>query len=279
MHELSYQRGRGLKLNKTCILKHPTLGEIEEMGYEEYNRIIYSLTSTSKDIADILWFEAQIWYEDIKSEWSFFLEKELADTKKIMINIDLDGYQDTVEALAVNDRTRDCLNYFCKNTGEYVFIQKALGESDTQIILFNTKTDNDIIYIDEDCFKFTEVYYNIVIDYLRKINWIKPEYDFLKGGNKNAKIYILKHQYKKRTKKVKECLTMDSMVSSLIAKGVPYREIWDYPIYMIYDEYYRQVKITDYQNTMSALYAGGIDTKKNPINWEKIDWSSVITVK
>ena len=36
------------------------------------------------------------------------------------------------------------------------------------------------------------------------------------------------------------------------------------------------VKIEEYNNTMSALYAGGIDTKKNPINWDKINWSSVI---
>ena len=45
---------------------------------------------------------------------------------------------------------------------------------------------------------------------------------------------------------------------------------------MIYELYYRYIKIDDWKNTMQALHSGCIDTKKNPIEWEKINWSSVI---
>ena len=66
------------------------------------------------------------------------------------------------------------------------------------------------------------------------------------------------------------------MVSSLVVKGQKYDDVLNYSIYLIYELYYRLRKVDEWNNTMMALSNGNIDTKKNPIKWEKIDWSSII---
>lgn len=295
MNDLSLQRGRGLFLNKYCTLKHPTMGEIESLfyedyesgntkvfGYDAYSQLLYSLILSPKDVADILWFENQVWYEDIQSDWDFFIERAIASGKVIdNVEVNLDGLNITTKALALDGCIKQALNYFTGLDGDFVFIQKMIENSDKmQILLFNTKNkkiaNENVVYIDENCFKFTEHYYYLTVDYLKKINWIKIEYDFVKGANKNSKIYILQHDYKQRKKNKKQFKDISTINSALIAKGQ--KNTWDMPIYLFYDCYYRLVKIDEYKNTMSALYAGGIDTKKNPINWEKVDWSSIITI-
>ena len=298
MNDLSLQKGRGLVLNKNCVIKHPTLEEIENLGYEDYIngesndygyekyvQLLYSLILNSKDLADILCFESQIWYEDIKNEWDFFIQRALSQTKIIEIESNLDGISGRMKAMALEGNIKQALNFFLNLQGEFILIEKAIDNSDQyQIILCNAQLKEEyinennekvsIFYADENSFKFTELYYNKIVQFLKKINWVNIEYDFVKGGSKNAKIYILKNLYKKRNKPKKQTIDISTINSSLIAKGIT--NSWEMPIYTFYDCYYRLVKIEDYKNTMSALYAGGIDTKKNPINWEKINWSSVI---
>ena len=299
MNNLSLQRGRKLFLNKTYYVKHPTLGEIEsldydkyeqglvnEYGYDKYNQLLYALILNSKDLADILWFENQIWYEDIKSEWDFFIQRALAQTKIIEVDMNIEDIQGRTKAIAIDGNIKEALNFFLDIDGEFILIEKAIENSDQyQIILCNAQYkeqyinengDSITVYdVDENSFKFTELYYNKVVEFLKQINWINIEYDFVKGGTRNAKIYILKNLYKKRNKIKKQSIDISTINSSVIAKGK--QDTWAMPIYAFYDCYYRLVKIEEYNNTMSALYAGGIDTKKNSIDWEKINWSSVIT--
>ena len=299
MNNLSLQRGRGLFLNAKYSVKHPTLGEIEnldydkyeqglvnEYGYDKYNQLLYALILNSKDLADILWFENQIWYEDIKSEWDFFIQRALAQTKIIEVDMNVEDIQGRTKAIAIDGNIKEALNFFLDIDGEFILIEKAIENSDQyQIILCNAQYkeqyinengDSITVYdVDENSFKFTELYYNKVVEFLKQINWINIEYDFVKGGTRNAKIYILKNLYKKRNKIKKQSIDISTINSSVIAKGK--QDTWAMPIYAFYDCYYRLVKIEEYNNTMSALYAGGIDTKKNPINWDKINWSSVIT--
>lgn len=299
MNNLSLQRGRGLFLNKNCSVKHPTLGEIEnlgydlyeqglvnEYGYDKYSQLLYSIILNSKDLADMMWFENQIWYEDIKNEWEFFIQRTLACTKIINVDMNLEDIQGLTKAMAIDGIVKEALNFFLCLDGEFVLVEKAIENSDEyQVVLCNAQIKEEIIdengeenilyFVDDNSFKFTELYYNKTVEFLKKINWINIEYDFVKGGTKNAKIYILKNLYKKRSKSKKQNIDISTINSSIIAKGK--EDSWDMPIYAFYDCYYRLVKIDEYNNTMSALYAGGIDTKKNPINWEKINWSSVIT--
>lgn len=143
----------------------------------------------------------------------------------------------------------------------------------------NVKQDGDMYYIDENCVKFTEHFYHLTTDFLESINWTKREYTFLKGGTKRAKKYILENDYKKRKKShSKANIDIESICSLLVMSGIDYEKIWNLPIFAFYSCYYRLSKIDEYKNTIQALYGGCIDTEKNPINWDKINWASVINL-
>lgn len=283
--KLSLLRGSEYEIINGINIKHPKLSDIEDIGEDKYNKNVSCLCSTSLDIADILWFDLGIWFEDIKDEWEFFIQKCLMEHKEISVKIKYNSSDIPVletNCLAINDSYRDAINYFFGLSGEYIVLEKNINGV-KQKIFYNVvpycKDDKVLYYIfDEDSFKFTKFFYEITVNFLSNINWIKKNYDFLNGGSKGAKKYILKKtMYEKRGKNQKEIITLESITSSLIAKGVcSLKEIWSYPIYTVYDVYYRLVKMCEYSNTMTALYSGCIDTKKNPINWEKINWSAVI---
>lgn len=284
----------GEKENKiNYYIKNPKLNEIIDLEEKEiglYYKYLYSLVSTSLDVADILLCEADIWYEDIKDEWEFFLQKVMSDNpKKIKIVIKTENEMGiseiVVDGNAVNDLYRDSLNFFFNTDGEYIIWGNKGKDTNlsNEIYLVNVKqrtkknkNEEDSFLFDELNFKFTSHFYNIMLDVLRKENWIKLDYDFLKGGSNYAKKYILKQEYKKRSKKQKITIDLSSIISSLVAKGQRYEDLLNYSIYLIYDLYYRLVKIDEWDNTMIALNSGCLDTKKHPINFEKINWAAII---
>lgn len=261
-------------LGKLSLLQ-PSLGDIEDIGYETYQDYLFTIISNSKDIADILWVKQKIWYEDIQNEWLFFVEKSIYNFKVINVCIN-EVSINTVEAIAISDEYRDALNFFLKTTGEYIVIDKNSEKKETYLCNVQKIDNTDVYLLNNNNFKLTESFYVILVQYLKKINWINITYDFTKGGTKKAKKFILEQKYKERKNKKKENITLSSIVSSLIERSQPYKDIWDYPIYFIYELYYRTIHDDDYKNTMQALHSGCIDTKKNPIDWEKINWSKVI---
>ena len=283
--------GDGIKLINGLEIKHPRLSDIIELerlcvseNDYNYNDYVKTLTSTRIDVADILWCEMQIWYEDIKTEWEFFIQKCILNktVMDVFFEAELDGKIIRVkkQAVAIDKIYRDALNFFLGLSGEYILLDINEGEIQ-QIVLCNVQENEFKQYIvDNNNIKFTETLYDITLKYLKKINWITSEYMFLDGGSKGAKQYILKNQYKQRKniKVDKYYVSLDSIVSSEIAKGTRYEDIWNYPIYLVYDLYYRNIKINEWQNTMDALHNGCIDTEKNPIEWEKVNWGSVINI-
>lgn len=279
-----------LRLQKNCPVMlnnmefvQPTLGELVDIGYDQYQNHLYTLISTSLDIADILWCKAKIFYEDIKDEWKFFIEQALssADVVKIWVN------GKVIEGIAINTDYSDALNFFLKTKGRYIVLDKRIDAENMETYLCNVTlkekvSDTEIYELHSNNFKFTKSFYTIFTDYLRAVNWFIPQYKFLSGGTKYAKKIILEQKYKKRQrdrKKKNKDVDLSSIVSSLIAKGQPYPQIYNYPIYLIYDLYYRLMRIDNWENTMLALYNGCIDTKKHPVNFEKINWAAVINNK
>lgn len=272
---LSLERNKNPVTIGNVQLLQPTLGQIDDLGWNKYQSFLYTIVTDSRDIADILWFEHKIWYEDIKDEWIFFIQRCLSEEKRVKVKIDENNI---VEGVGIIDRFRDALNFFLKTQGEYVVMDKK-NDTGSEVYLYNVvpTEQQDIFLLNLNNIKITKPCYYVLVEYLKKTNWIYVDYDFLHGGTKKAKKYILKHQYDSRKKKAKtQNITIDSIVSSLIAQSQSYKDIWDYPIYMIYELYYRYIKIDDWKNTMQALHSGCIDTKKNPIEWDKINWSSVI---
>lgn len=272
--ELRLIRGGNYNLDGIQVI-HPTLGQITDLGLATYLEYISVFTTGINDWADVLFCEADIWYEDLESDWKLFLEREAV--RGVPVLVEMNG--GISEGVKVSEEIRKALNFvFLKNSDcEYVFTIANLENNETDTFLCEAELQNQRYLLKDDGFRFTKDLYDKLSLYLCKINWIKRKYDFLKGGNKTAKKMILRNSYNQRKRrKGKEFFTFESMISSVVAKGVPYKDIWDYPIYFVYDQFYRYTKIEDYQNTMSALYAGGIDTDKNPIKWEEINWSSVI---
>lgn len=279
MEQLSLFRGRELKLTDKVSIKHHTFSDIEECGYDKYCKYMTDIVTEPVDVADILWFDGHVWYEDLKNPWDFFLQRAISNsTPKPVGFIDGDNLIYVEEnCLFVNEEMRDALNFFLGFKSEYIVLAITRDNTKQNVIYaLNWSEKFELYTLEKDCFKFTEYHYNITKEYLRDINWFHPEYDFVHGGNKRAKKYILKQQYNQRNKKHKETVTLESIVSSLVARGQAYSEVINYPIYVIYNQYYRLIKVDEYQNTLRALYSGCLDTKKNPIQWDKINWSSII---
>lgn len=290
MNALQLYCGRPLKLAENVYVEHPKLDKLlnnvgEKDAYNEYMKNLALITTQSKDIADILWVENKIWYEDIKSEYEFFIQECLSDSTSNNVFIRdgeiVSGMDD--ECIVINNDMSNALNYFLNLDGKWIVLGRTVGET-TQIFLLSVKCENDKLYIESNAVKFNEQTYYAMVEYLRKVNWINPEYKFLKGGTKKTKKIILQRNYEEREYEAKKNRGRDieeenfqSILSCLVTfKIFSYDKLPNIPIYVIYDSYFRYVKVDNYRNTMDALHSGCIDTKKNPINLEKIHWSSII---
>ena len=71
MEQLNLFLGDDLILTDTIRIKHTTLKDIKECGYDTYSKYITDLVTEPVDVADVLWCEGKIWYEDIKRAWDF----------------------------------------------------------------------------------------------------------------------------------------------------------------------------------------------------------------
>lgn len=268
---------------------NPKIKDIIELEKKEnglYYKYLYNLISTSLDVADVLFCEADIWYEDIKDEWEFFIQKIISAGIKVVKCIEVKSESnfksEVVTTCCVIDNIyRDAFNFFFNTDGEYIICNIESNDDINNVYLLNVnqivKREEDCYILDNSNFRLNKHYYNIMVDILKAENWIKPQYDFLQGGTKYAKKYILKHNYKERSKNKPPNVDLSSIISSLVAKGQNYNDIMNYSIYFVYDLYYRLIKIDEWNNVMMALNNGCINTKEHPIDYEKINWSKIIT--
>lgn len=279
MTELELLSGKDLVITDKIRVRSFSLNDIKNCTIEQYNKYISTIILSVLDVADILWCEQKIWYEDIKSNWEFFIQRGLSGNNQKTIAVIKENKIVDLElkCLCLNDDFKNALNFIFGWNLDYVALNIETNAG-KQIVLTTVEKygNTDIYVITENSNKITEHYYNLVVQYLKDINWIKKEYLFLKGGNKYAKKYILENEYKNRKFTDKVNIDLNSIVSALIASGQDYFKIWEYPIYVIYDLYYRLNKVNEYRNTVQAYYSGCINTKENPIKWEEINWAAII---
>ena len=282
-NKLSLQHGDGLHLYKDFYIKHPTLNDIVNLqgieGEDLYSTYVSIFTTTSVDVADILWVEQEIWYEDIKDEWSFFIERAAINSKEVMFyKINQDGTKTIPKkTLLINNDTGSAIGFFVNTSKDYV----VDADDNGNIELINVVGNGNMYSYSDDSFVFKQHFYEIGRRFIERINWqSQKDHNVVHGGNKRAKKYILENEYKNRMddlkKKRKPTITLDSITSSLIAKGISVSDIWNMPIYLVYNLYYRYIQFESWNNTTHALYSGCLDTKKHPVNWDKINWSRVI---
>lgn len=278
MKHVDLIRGRPLKLTDKVYVKHPTLADVCDL--DKYENYTYIMMITSDDIADVMWHNSKKLYTDIKSEWLFFIQKALIGARgSDVYMVDNDVYRIDSNCVLINSDYRDALNYFLSLDCEYMVMTVGTGDNE-QITLRSLNREGNILIFNKDNFKFTESFYLQMVEYLRQINDYHPDYYWKKCPTKRGKKMLLEQEYRRRESREKNNrksnVDLGSLVSALIARGQPYKEIWDYPIYMIYDLYRRLSKVDEYNGTMRALYSGCIDTKKNPINWDKVNWAAII---
>ena len=280
MNELELLSGKDLVLSKDIRVKHFTLNDIREAGIDNYYKYLSLITLSVLDVADVLWCEKKVWYKDAGSDWDFFVQRALsgANSKKNIVVEKGDKVVDVeLNCMCVNEEYKKALNFFFGWDYDYLALNIHTGDR-TQTILttIEYEEDSSLYILKEKTIRITEHHYRCLVDFVKDINWIHKEYMFLKGGNKRAQKYILENEYKNRKYTNKETINLESIISSLIAKGVNYLDIWNYPIYLVYNQYYRFNKIVEYQNIITAYYSGCLDTKKNPIKWDELNWSSII---
>ena len=278
MKHVDLIRGRPLKLTDKVYVKHPTLADVCDL--DKYENYTYIMMIASDDIADVMWHNSKKLYTDIKSEWLFFIQKALISARGSDVYVvDNDVYRIDSNCVLINSDYRDALNYFLSLDCEYMVMTVGTGDNE-QITLRSLNRDGNMLIFDKDNFQFTESFYLQMVEYLRQINDYHPDYYWKKCPTKRGKKMLLEQEYRRRESREKNNrksnVDLGSLVSALIARGQPYKEIWDYPIYMIYDLYRRLSKVDEYNGTMRALYSGCIDTKKNPINWDKVNWAAII---
>lgn len=278
MKHVDLIRGKPLKLTDKVYVKHPTLTDVCDL--DKYENYTYIMMITSDDIADIMWHNSKKLYTDIKSEWLFFIQKALISARGSDVYVvDNDVYRIDSNCVLINSDYRDALNYFLSLDCEYMVMTVGTGDNE-QITLCSLNRDGNMLIFNKDNFQFTESFYLQMVEYLRQINDYHPDYYWKKCPTKRGKKMLLEQEYRCRESREKNNrksnVDLGSLVSALIARGQPYKEIWNYPIYMIYDLYRRLSKVDEYNGTMRALYSGCIDTKKNPINWDKVNWAAII---
>ena len=144
-----------------------------------------------------------------------------------------------------------------------------MKDKDNNIVLYNKK--NDVV--------LNEFSFNAMVQFIKEINYITDADIYMqlkKSGSKGTAKYIMQQISKQRKIKNKHNIDLQSISSSLMWKSGIGEEIFNYPIYRIYEGYERLNALDNWDKTITAYYAGNIDTEKTKINFEKINWSKIL---
>ena len=130
------------------------------------------------------------------------------------------------ECVVINNDMSNALNYFLNLDGKWIVLGRTVG-GNTQIFLLSVKCEDEKLYIESDSIKFNEQAYHILVEYLREVNWIHPEYKFLKGATKKSKKIILQRSYEEREYEAKRNKSTSYLDKS--SQKIPFCLQWSEP--------------------------------------------------
>lgn len=234
--KLSLLSGDDIYITELLKIKQPTVRDIKEIGYDNYNLFIFLLAQNPEDrlvqLDDmgIDGMEYTNW--DIFQMFFMIMPEQCVWSLKFFTELDFD--------FRIDEETKE--SYFA-----------------------TILDDGNIVVIGEHGFK-------LIHDVIREMNFLTEEK--LKFGNEGAKKRYIKAQRAKLRNTKPEGL--DNLISALAWKSpnLNILQIFDLSIYQLYDGYFRLMKIDNYENTMRGLYSGSIDTSKTKIDFNKINWAS-----
>jgi hypothetical protein len=247
MDRLQYWYGEDYELipNKLYI-KHPKLLDILKIGQDKYAAYVSVLTLSPLHVADILYDNFKIWYKDITS-WTLFINNLIAEMQN----------KDTDQIMS------EALEFF---TGLKF---NPMMDANDNLMLINS--DKNVV--------INEITFNAMCQFIKDINFMEDAeiyYQLQNAGSKGTAKYIMRQIASKRKIKNKNDVDLQSICSSLLWKTGVGEELFNYPIYRIYEGYARLNALDNWDKTVTAYYAGTIDTEKTKINFEKINWSKIL---
>lgn len=234
--KMSLLSGDDIWVSEYVKIKHPTLAEIKELGYDNYNTFIFLFAQNPED--------------------------RLIQLDEMGINA-LDYSNWDIFNMLFPAMPVECIYGLYWFTG--LEFDYKIDEEENEPYLFSVDEDGNTITVGEHTF-------GLINDVLRKMNFLKDEN--LKFGNEfSRKAYIKAQKAKIRNAKPEG---LDNIISAVAWKSpnLSIKEIFDISIYQLYDGYFRLMKIDNYENTMRGLYSGSIDTSKTKIDFDKINWAS-----
>lgn len=236
-NELKLYFGDDFVINQYITVHHPKIGDIVDMGENEYFGLVYTLAAIPSDMKPQLW-DMGICWEDISDfEFFYLLTRTLAPEKTQVFFGDLD------------------LTKF----------ELAKNNSNDEIVMYQRKGKKDIV-IDNS------IYIRIATA-IRKMHSITPKVE--EAGSKTVQ-KILIEEDRKKLNKIKDAPSgshLVPMISSLIncsefkydLKGI--REL---PVYAFFDSIARIQIIKSASALLQGCYSGMLDTGK--INKKELNW-------
>ena len=234
--KLELLKGDKYKINGNIVINHPTLGEIEQFGEKQYWSIVSTLTASSYD------FRFQL--DDMGYDYD-----EIDDYTVFC------GFAPT---LSIDE------------TGIF------FGNLDFQKFTLQADDNGDVLLVNCDGIKIDKIIYELIVDYLRSIHHLKRNYKI--AGNQRARHFFLVEERKKLEDKMKqeknnEQTILGDTISALVNCNdfkYDYSSIWNLKIYSFMDSISRVQKNINYNNLMTGIYTGNIDSSKIPnsqMNW------------
>ena len=216
-------------------MKIPTVGEILEDEYSYYN-IAYALTASP--------FQYMVQLDDIGVDYTQISSYEFF---KIL--------------------------FFMNRTNDLSLLFGDLDISQFDIYL-DKQTKNEVLYNPQNDITIDELVYNTLADMIRKINMFEKVKS--KPGNESAKRYLLEKERKrlKRNANKKTEPYLEKLVIALVNTNefsFDYDTCMDLSIYR-FNQSFKQIQHKiNFDNTMTGVYSGTIDTSKMN-NKDSLSW-------
>lgn len=226
-------RGNGnIKISENLIVHIPTLKEIDDFGEELYYSSISLICSTSSDYKLFLW-------DTLKTDW-----------------IDITDYQ------------WFCMFYKSIENDFSKLIFKNLLLSELELVIDNKS--QKICLIDKfQNIIFTEEIYMELTKLIRTIHGFERTFD--NPGNKVTHDYFLKKERKKLKRKRNN--NFKSIIFPIICSLVNssnfkynYESVWEINIFQLMESLKRIQKIYNFNQFMTGIYSGMVDTSKIDTN-------------
>ena len=232
-----------LDFNGLLIYK-PTLKEIRELGYSQYNRATSILTMSILDIAKF--YEQQRIGGDVPSPLSFLISSAISNP----------------------------INFLEVQLAFFTYLKRPVEISENFISVKDGTKDGDFI-LDEN--NFNDFQETLLL--INKMDDVEEE-RVINSPNERLKQKFIKARLKlreaKRLQREKDAqkgngITLPDIISSLCVYGIGYDifNVWDLTIYQIYEIFEKVQAKDEYEHNYSALLAGADSKKIKLKNWMK----------